>query len=473
MYDVANAQSPRMSPIEKYIQIIKRWCCWLLYPHAFEKKLEKAFLCYKAKHTLKQRRLAILLSLLLWTSFYYWDFVHKEVADLNQLLLVRTIGSVALFCLLLISAMDFIFLNERLAERILLAGAVLIFIGILILMLMTQAPYNYTDYVPGLMLLYFALFCFLWLSPSFALVAGLSMMVPFQIVEWWIWQGLPKGQTLDLASKGHMLYYWTSATFHLLAVICLGYTIVHSLERGLRQAFSRECALVESSEKERLAVNAREALLYEREEQAQHDLRINSIIAHEIKSPIHSLINKTSGEFDELRRIQTALEAIDRIDRMHGQNEKILPTNLNDYVSGFAGTIFDIPVKVICADPDVTAMLRSELSYLVLENLVINAERFRYDGTAVELIIHRSLASGAPCVSVKNYGPTIPKEMLEGVFKMGHSDNTLAIRRSSRNRGIGLFISKHYMAMQGGTLIALESKDGAIFQLEFMRVEVS
>ena len=64
----------------------------------------------------------------------------------------------------------------------------------------------------------------------------------------------------------------------------------------------------------RKQLNRERKLAAELQLKSERDRNINSIIAHEIKSPFHNLKNKYSDSID-IARIDTALEAILRIDQ--------------------------------------------------------------------------------------------------------------------------------------------------------------
>ena len=203
---------------------------------------------------------------------------------------------------------------------------------------------------------------------------------------------------------------------------------------------------------------------------SERDRDINSIIAHEIKSPFHNLKNKYAENID-IARIDTALEAILRIDQAaQSSSDEVFVVDISKYLSEYIENKEDVSNLSLKSDVSVNIEIRGLLLWLVLDNIIANADRFRSGKESpIELEV---LESEDGCrVLISNDGPAIPKKKMETVFNLRYTDSDLATKKQATNQGIGLFISRHYMRMLGGDLNVLERTDGVTFELQLERVK--
>ncbi len=201
---------------------------------------------------------------------------------------------------------------------------------------------------------------------------------------------------------------------------------------------------------------------------SERDRDINSIIAHEIKSPFHNLKNKYPDNLD-IARIDTALEAILRIDQaVQSSSDEVLVVNIREYLSEYIEHKEDVNNIDLAAQLDMDVELRGMLLWLVLDNIIANADRFRSDPDAP---IEISLEPGEEgCrVLISNDGPPIPADKMEAIFNLRYTDSKRARKNGSDNQGIGLFISRHYMRMLGGDLRVLDDSSGVTFEISLRR----
>jgi two-component system phosphate regulon sensor histidine kinase PhoR len=101
----------------------------------------------------------------------------------------------------------------------------------------------------------------------------------------------------------------------------------------------------------------------------------------------------------------------------------------------------------------------------VFENLVENACKYGQSGKRVEVeLVNRS---GAPVVTIRDFGPGIPEEHLPRLTERFYRVDLDASRRH-RGTGLGLAIAKHILARHQARLsIASRLGEGATFTVSF------
>jgi len=201
---------------------------------------------------------------------------------------------------------------------------------------------------------------------------------------------------------------------------------------------------------------------------SERDREINSIIAHEIKSPFHNLKNKYSDNLD-IARIDTALEAILRIDQaVQSSSDDVFVVNISEYLSEYVAHKEDVSNITIRSSVSMEVEIRGLLLWLVLDNIIANADRFRSSqDSPIELEVKET---GSGCrILISNDGPAIPKDKMKTVFNLRYTDSNLARKKRTTNQGIGLFISSHYMRMLDGELNILEKASGVTFEIVLKR----
>lgn len=201
----------------------------------------------------------------------------------------------------------------------------------------------------------------------------------------------------------------------------------------------------------------------------ERDRDINSIIAHEIKSPFHNLKNKYPENLD-IERIDTALQAILRLDQaVQSSSDEVTVVNIAQYLRDYIQNKEDVPNIVLVNHVDLNVELRGLLLWLVLDNITANADRFR-SSRAVPIEFKLLETSAGCALHITNDGPTIPEDKMDSIFNLRYTDNRSARKNwSETNQGIGLFVSRYYMRMLGGDLALIPNPSGVTFAITLKR----
>lgn len=216
--------------------------------------------------------------------------------------------------------------------------------------------------------------------------------------------------------------------------------------------------------KMRKQLNRERKLAAELQLKSERDRNINSIIAHEIKSPFHNLKNKYSDSID-IARIDTALEAILRIDQaVQSSSDEVFIVNISEYLKKYIDNKEDVSNVLLQSNANVDIEIRGLLLWLVLDNIITNADRFRTSKESPIKVEAQGSEEGCQ-ILISNDGPAIPSDKMETVFNLRYTDSNMASKKEGSNQGIGLFISRHYMRMLGGDLKLLERDNGVTFAL--------
>lgn len=175
-------------------------------------------------------------------------------------------------------------------------------------------------------------------------------------------------------------------------------------------------------------------------------------IGHEIRSPLQSLLNRTTNSPDlraDLERIRRAVETLYFATSVEAglKSGDIVVSSLDlaSYVCKLASNLSEQGKGVSYAGPRLGVFATFDPIALdqILDNVVDNALRYRTLGSIVELRLER-LADGV-AIEVFNCGKPIAETDLETIFNYGVSDNS-----TPENRGLGLFASRiHVLAMRG------------------------
>jgi two-component system sensor histidine kinase CpxA len=104
-----------------------------------------------------------------------------------------------------------------------------------------------------------------------------------------------------------------------------------------------------------------------------------------------------------------------------------------------------------------------ELLRRAVENILRNAIRHAPEGTPIEMAL--DCQPSTVSLSIRDYGPGVPEEMLQRIFKPffrvdGARDS------ASGGAGLGLAIAKSAIALHGGNLSATNMQPGLLVRIE-------
>jgi two-component system sensor histidine kinase VanS len=99
----------------------------------------------------------------------------------------------------------------------------------------------------------------------------------------------------------------------------------------------------------------------------------------------------------------------------------------------------------------------------VLDNLIRNAVSYSYPDTALQLTMRQNTADSVE-ISLRNSGPTIPKEKLKMLFEQFYRLDE-ARGTESGGAGLGLAIAKEIVELHGGKITAESENESITFRV--------
>ncbi len=219
-------------------------------------------------------------------------------------------------------------------------------------------------------------------------------------------------------------------------------------------------------------------------------------VGHEIMSPLQSLMVLHGQEFDPshryVKRMQQAVkvlygsaspsEAIESSKLQMGVLELVAFLNnvaQNAHFAGIESVQFFTTLSECLVHADEYSLED------VVTHVLNNAKRYRLTGTSIKITLSQAQDVGVKeaLIQIENQGPTIPVDLIDKVFEYGVSElgKTVSIEAndgrgphepgstlgalSAEHRGQGLFVAKTYMSKMQGSIRAVNSAHGVIFEL--------
>lgn len=214
-----------------------------------------------------------------------------------------------------------------------------------------------------------------------------------------------------------------------------------------------------------------------------------SIIAHDLKNPFSNILNlsnllledresMTKEEFDNfiimLSRIShTSFELLENLLQWSRSQTGAIyfsPENvrLRDLISrgvnevkynaenkGVQIIVPDIPGFSVVCDPNMIAV--------VLRNLLMNAIKFSYSGTHIEIGFEER--AGTVSVSVKDSGTGMSEQVSSGLFKLA-GNVTRTGTANEQGTGLGLILCKEFVEKNNGAIrVESELSKGSTFYI--------
>lgn len=120
-----------------------------------------------------------------------------------------------------------------------------------------------------------------------------------------------------------------------------------------------------------------------------------------------------------------------------------------------------IQLEIVAEQKELIAWVDAEKLDVVVYNLLGNAIKFTPEGKAIRLIIKSVPEEQHFSIAVSDQGPGVPKEKLEEIFEL-FREGEHSGGRELKGTGIGLALSKEFVALHGGTIWAENNADGGL-----------
>jgi two-component system sensor histidine kinase CpxA len=165
-------------------------------------------------------------------------------------------------------------------------------------------------------------------------------------------------------------------------------------------------------------------------------------------------LNELIGQLLSLARLETGTAALPHEPLDLGA---MLETIADD--AAFEAHARKRDVRILASTP-FTVVGNSALLHSAIENVVRNAVRHTAEGSCVEIVLERDPGRAGFCrITVRDYGPGIPEDMLTRIFEPFTRVDE-ARDRQRGGYGLGLAIADRAVRLHGGTLVARNNADG-------------
>jgi signal transduction histidine kinase len=476
----------------------------LSIPKAFpEASLEALFLEDHSRRFCAFRRASALLALTVWICFFWFDFYfgrqNMALAHvLMQIMLLRACGVVLLVCVGTLT-LKASFETHAVSQRVILMGIYGCNLLLVLMVVATPSPFNYTWYFVGIFVVFFFQFGFFYLKSKVALTAAVITFSSILVLQ----------ATNKILSPAD--FYM--GLFYLLNVVVIGHGVCVHAERVSRERFAAERALgvlnhelmstnveLEQTNRDLLAAKKDQdtktnALLALKEQQmlaaetASKD-KSNFLAAatHDLRQPMHALNLFLQAAAEAIHR-DNITEAARLIDES-GRSSVILARFLNavlDLSRLESGRIrpryhvFDVKIAVLEAAeqlrplaalrgvelrlrmPHTPVYVRSDAHWLgrAIVNLVSNGIRYADASKKANPVVIVGVVRSATRtrVDVVDNGIGIAAEHWDAIFQpffqVGNKEQD-----SDKGLGLGLSIVNAVVSMLEEHRIELKSKEG-------------
>lgn len=199
--------------------------------------------------------------------------------------------------------------------------------------------------------------------------------------------------------------------------------------------------------------------------QHQQSLRL---IAHEIRSPVATLLELNPHEGETRRQLECMQRAMNIFTFMRDvESTKSTAQNavhdLAASLSAYASkTSDDLRLTYEGLPSGALAMYDDILLYQVLQNVVENAQRFATPGTDIELRLSEKGNRHGVWLEIFNQGP--PASDTEKIFLCGETTS-----ESPKNFGIGLYAARQYVTSFGASIHAENRSNGFAIVVNFQQ----
>lgn len=209
-------------------------------------------------------------------------------------------------------------------------------------------------------------------------------------------------------------------------------------------------------------------------------------IGHEIRSPLQNLVLRHTKSDDpdtrDLRRISFAVQNLfstynsgsENIDNFIRTPKDIFSRTSENIsiedVSEFLRNATESSIKNItfngCND-SLTVFANGDMLEAVLTAIISNANDFRTEGSKIDLNAY--VEKEEVVITIRNYGPTIPTELMDEIFEYGVSIRDT--KTPGEHLGQGLNLAKSYITNMSGSITARNIDGGVEFEIRLIKAK--
>lgn len=241
-----------------------------------------------------------------------------------------------------------------------------------------------------------------------------------------------------------------------------------TFELLIRRFRSRNATIIQTAR--RLEAQRQERARFAEEQyKARHD--VLRAIGHEIRSPLQSLLTRTSEDAvtrSDLERMGRAVEALYTATSVQaGLSDRHVSTKLADvakFLQRLATNSQDQGIPILYRGPaqGVAAIFDNLALDDALSSVLDNAQRFMEPSSIIELDLEQTEVLVQ--LKIANVGPHIATEDLDAIFDYGFST-----QHGSEHMGLGLFSARVSVLRMGGTLSVANTANGVVFTISLSR----
>ena len=293
--------------------------------------------------------------------------------------------------------------------------------------------------------------------------------------------------------RKYVLYYYLyyrTVYLYIVAVIVWGGCIiyltylllkkvvayVYEVQAATGKMFDQNVSYIEMSpELSEIAANINQlkqeaesnARLAKENEQRKNDLIM--YLAHDLKTPLSSVIGYLTLLRDEAERLEDLINEFFEITRFNIYDITLQYTKINltrlleQLVYEFKPMLKSKNLQCnLCVDDDIMLRCDADKIQRVFDNLLRNAVIYSFENT--DITISAQCQEDTVSIIFCNHGDTLPEEKLNRIFEQFYRLDA-ARSTSSGGAGLGLAIAKQIVELHNGTIVAESQEDQNKFSI--------
>jgi len=459
-------------------------------PKKFPPNEEALFLNNYAARNLIQRKLFLIIGVIIWVSFSYWDYHHRlhhptifTIDVLSKVFGLRAFGAIFVMYVSWVSFSER-FKNERYAATLIATVVTLAILCLVIMIGVMPEPFNYQYYFVGIVLVLF------FQHGTMALLSRYSLVITILTVIFLVIQNVihaPLG-----------IYFFPSM-FYLIAFSSIGWAISIRFERAARESYSqtddlrnKNIKLVEANAsvwREKRKVDAALQELFNKELQKARELNEKSEATsrfvraayHDTMQPLASIttlalageravkegsVLKLTEVFQDItsssKEINLLFKGLRDVFMIGEASPFIEPISLNsvfeelEQVHRALAEEKNITFKIIKRQRDLHVLSDRVVLKRIINNLVSNAIKYTNSGG---VLIGSVAGKTTVRIDVVDTGVGISKKYKNKIFDEFFQINNPG-HDSKMGLGLGLSIVKNFIERLPGHRISFSTKEG-------------